>query len=1008
MAAATLEPDVDPATRRGLCLALRGAEFPDLSAQLRKFPTEQATQERQVNLSEIRRPLSLAAKALLGSSDDTPLVSMTWRGIAKALNALRVHGLAQKLYRALLARQPDDLLVAGELADLLIERGQFRRAERVLTRAEALGPTAPDFAERRLRLQVMTGESFSAAAKLDELIATGQASPGLLCLRITAELNLGQARRALKMAQGWRKKYPDHKGLLLKKIDAEIACKAFERAHDSLRLAFATFGSETSLTLQEARLKRAEGDFGAALALVQRLKEGSTDPRVNMELGRVYSALGRSDDAALAFRSVLERDRMHRPATIAMVELSIASEGRDYSEARFKQTLSDFPDDVELQAKYASGLTRAGREKEAEHTCRKLRKHVPEHIGVGAELARLLLIRGAPRRARQVLYDLLNMAPENPALLLLNTEVLLELEGPKTAEKWLSDRIEIAEQNLAEAHAPKAGPDPRALLQLAELNLQTGHSDRAAAYLDCASRQGVPGDTAFWLRALQAGLSLRNEEIAALALKQVFSMPTLRSGPALAVLEAVRTTTYDQTARSLAAQLATQVLAADRARFDIGVAFRLEGPVAALKTAKQCLPIVSAWNDALLKARLLHAAGTRILGVRYLQRAIQVWPEVLALRLLCAEMCMEIGRYDAAQDALSGISQSLGDERVAAATARMLAETGQFDQALSTVEKVARSACTRATAELGLRISLTMGDLPAAERFSDRLKTIPTGQRSYHAHFQSSMLGAQLNELRILNRVPEEADPTSFFLPAKSVVAQWRPDRDTADQTGEPIPHRIWQYWDARVVPPMIGSLMEDWRESGFAYRRFDLHSALSFLSEGFGKDFVKAFRLTSHKAEAADFFRLCLLLKEGGVYIDADDRRIGDLEAFLADKRGCVLFREPWGALANNVIITSPDHPVMATAVGMALRSLLAREHDNTWAKTGPGLLTRAAASAIGARREDVEAAVLQILPQSVLAPVVGTHLALPYKATSAYWNWSGAHRLPPAVEQVIQTAAG
>lgn len=50
-------------------------------------------------------------------------------------------------------------------------------------------------------------------------------------------------------------------------------------------------------------------------------------------------------------------------------------------------------------------------------------------------------------------------------------------------------------------------------------------------------------------------------------------------------------------------------------------------------------------------------------------------------------------------------------------------------------------------------------------------------------------------------------------------------------------------------------------------------------------------------------------------------------------------------GAVASDVILAPPAHPLIATAFEMSLAACLRGERDHRWVKTGPGLLTRAVA---------------------------------------------------------------
>ena len=200
---------------------------------------------------------------------------------------------------------------------------------------------------------------------------------------------------------------------------------------------------------------------------------------------------------------------------------------------------------------------------------------------------------------------------------------------------------------------------------------------------------------------------------------------------------------------------------------------------------------------------------------------------------------------------------------------------------------------------------------------------------------------------------------------------------------------------------------MNSWRHlPGYRYRRFNRRTAKAFLLEQFDAQHARAFRLANNVAEECDFLRLCLLLAEGGIYADADDKLVGDPDQLRALGRGAIVFREPFGAVMNNLLISRPGHRLFQLAVDMARDSLLARENDNTWSKTGPGLMTRAAAVYIAEAGETASRDRLTILPRYVSQRLVQSHVRLAYKSTPAYWN-SNDGTLPAALESVITRVA-
>ncbi|CAN0579544.1 unnamed protein product, partial [Ectocarpus sp. 12 AP-2014] len=70
------------------------------------------------------------------------------------------------------------------------------------------------------------------------------------------------------------------------------------------------------------------------------------------------------------------------------------------------------------------------------------------------------------------------------------------------------------------------------------------------------------------------------------------------------------------------------------------------------------------------------------------------------------------------------------------------------------------------------------------------------------------------------------------------------------------------------------------------------------------------------------------------------------------------------------------------------ALRSLLGRENDGPWSKTGPGLLTRAVAVYLAETPDEDLRDDLVIRPEIEMRQTVYPHIKLPYKTTPRYWD--------------------
>lgn len=100
------------------------------------------------------------------------------------------------------------------------------------------------------------------------------------------------------------------------------------------------------------------------------------------------------------------------------------------------------------------------------------------------------------------------------------------------------------------------------------------------------------------------------------------------------------------------------------------------------------------------------------------------------------------------------------------------------------------------------------------------------------------------------------------------------------------IPKTIVQFWhNLAELPEDVAECIKSWSKwenRGFLHRLFDRQSAEDFISRTLGHEHVLAFGRCYHPAMQADYFRLCYIFVEGGLYVDADDVCIATDISFL------------------------------------------------------------------------------------------------------------------------------
>jgi hypothetical protein len=161
---------------------------------------------------------------------------------------------------------------------------------------------------------------------------------------------------------------------------------------------------------------------------------------------------------------------------------------------------------------------------------------------------------------------------------------------------------------------------------------------------------------------------------------------------------------------------------------------------------------------------------------------------------------------------------------------------------------------------------------------------------------------------------------------------------------------------------------MGTWKQleaDGFKVLLFDDESARDFIRENYESRHIDAFECCYHPAMRCDYFRLCYLLKRGGMYVDADEvYRGASCEELFGDgtlklqplcyELSTQQMVEPGDFLEdtnfpssrifyvnNNPLIGPPAHPLIRLALKRSTTILLNTDRPEIQSTTGPGNLS-------------------------------------------------------------------
>lgn len=141
------------------------------------------------------------------------------------------------------------------------------------------------------------------------------------------------------------------------------------------------------------------------------------------------------------------------------------------------------------------------------------------------------------------------------------------------------------------------------------------------------------------------------------------------------------------------------------------------------------------------------------------------------------------------------------------------------------------------------------------------------------------------------------------------------------------IPHIIHQTWFEELTTaryPQYQRLQNSWKAAGWEYRFYNDDDCLEYIQKNFPKRFVDAYDAIVPGAFKADFFRLLVLFKEGGVYADIDVKLDVDLDSFVTRDMAFFVPRDVpldyWPdsnyCLWNGLMGAQPGHPIIAKVI--------------------------------------------------------------------------------------------
>ena len=160
---------------------------------------------------------------------------------------------------------------------------------------------------------------------------------------------------------------------------------------------------------------------------------------------------------------------------------------------------------------------------------------------------------------------------------------------------------------------------------------------------------------------------------------------------------------------------------------------------------------------------------------------------------------------------------------------------------------------------------------------------------------------------------------------------------------GETLPKlKMFQYWDTEDLPSEVAAWTQTLKEQNpeYDHRLYRRGDAAEYIGAKLGDRERSAFLTCAVPAGQADYFRLCAMVAEGGLYLDADSQPLKPLATLLDDIPHAFLYTYAQ-ALTNAIMMfRGPGNLFLIDCLKLATDNIEHRRFDTVFSSVGPNVL--------------------------------------------------------------------
>lgn len=934
-------------------------------------------------LSRVRALVQLGRydEALAAVSQPLTAAPDTAEMLAERARVLRATGsfeAAREAIATLAEHRPDHPSLPQLRADLATASGDLSAAERICSDHVEAHPRDVRGLARWARSLTRLGRHDEASAALARGSEIDPASAAVIAGRVELLIAMGQFEQAEVALRSLRARHPTH--VRLERLQAELTEAVGDPgAAERIRAAdVAAHPHDVARRIRWVRsLTRLDRHAEALAAVVAGLESAPDSVELLVERASLLTASKQIPAARAVVRALAERRPSHPQLAQLRAKLADAAGDLDAAERLWADHVTAHPHEAAGRVRWCNCLARLGRHDAALAAISEGLKRAPDLPEFFAAQASLLVATGRFEAAEAGIRALSARSPDHPRLEPLRAE-LSDAAGDLDA----AERVSAAD---CARHPEDAARRLRWAQHLARLDR---HGDALDAVSD--GLRTAPDDPELLVERASLLIATGRVEAAEEALAAVEvrharhrRLPHLRARLAEAAgdLDAAR-----------------RIYTADAAAFPEDADRRVRW-LRHLQHSGRIAEALAALDErpSLLQAERQLRLDCLLESGRWEEASalLDAWPhrdargQLVRLRGLMDLALMRLDHEGAMRNARAALDIAPRDHSAAQGLARAAACMFQTELAWRMLGQVRIRGTTgggpprRGVGRLRHLVGQMVNDFRLRPEATAELAAAARGDAE-------TLIATAAAQMR--------ADPASFGAALGLITGLARAGRlgthEARHGTGsERIPAIIHQFWDKETAPPDIERLMRHAREVNpdCGHRRWDDAAAQRYLGDRGMVRALAAFRASRHPAMRSDIFRLAVLHGEGGLYLDADDYCARPLRSLIPRDAELVCYQENIGSIGNNFIAVRPGHPVIGAALTEGVGTVLEGASETLWLVTGPGLITRAVASAMAAMPGCAVPAGLRVVPLDVFRGTVHTLRKASYKADTRSWKRVG-----------------